>query len=57
MLERRGQKTELIDLEGGQTELWLSPPKGEYTVRVDLVDNAAPDRVLESARPVMFTVP
>lgn len=56
MLERRGQKTELIALEGGQTEVWLNPPKGEYTARVSLVDNAAPDRVLESARPVAFTV-
>ncbi len=57
LLERRGQKTEVLDLDGGQTEVWLNPPKGEYTARVDLIDNAAAGRVLERAKPVVFTVP
>lgn len=57
MLERRGHKPEVLDLDGGQTELWLSPPKGEYTARVELIDNATAGRVLERAKPVVFTVP
>jgi len=57
MLERRGQKTEVLDLDGGQTEVWLNPPRGEYTARVELIDNATAGRVLERAKPVVFTVP
>jgi hypothetical protein len=56
-LERRGQKAEVIELEGGQTELWLSPPKGDYTARLELMNNVASGNVLARAKPVAFTVP
>ena len=38
-LERPGQKAEVIELDGGQTEVWLNPPKGDYNARLELVSN------------------
>ena len=55
-LERSGQKSEVIELDGGQTEVWLSPPRGSYSARLDLVGNAD-GRPMAQARPVSFTVP
>ncbi|MDM0012303.1 DUF4399 domain-containing protein [Variovorax sp. J22P168] len=57
VLERPGQKAEAIELDGGQTELWLSPPKGSYTARLELVSNTTADKVVARAKPVSFTVP
>lgn len=56
-LERRGQKAEVIDLEGGQTEVWLNLPRGDYSARLELMNNVASGSVLARARPVAFTVP
>jgi hypothetical protein len=56
-LERRGQKPEVIDLEGGQTELWLNPPKGDYSARLELVSNTSAGKVTARARPIAFSVP
>lgn len=56
-LERRGQKAEVIELEGGQTEVWLNPPKGEYNARLELMNNVASGNVLARAKTVAFTVP
>jgi hypothetical protein len=56
-LERKGQKAEVIELEGGQTEVWLNPPKGEYNARLELMNNVASGNVLAKAKPVVFTVP
>ncbi len=56
-LERRGQKPEVIDLDGGKTELWLNPPKGDYSARLELMNNAEAGTVLARAKPVAFTVP
>ena len=56
-LERKGQKPEVIELEGGQTEVWLQPPKGEYNARLELMNNVASGNVLAKARQVVFTVP
>ncbi|MDM0114880.1 DUF4399 domain-containing protein [Variovorax sp. J22R133] len=56
-LERRGQKPEVIDLDGGQTELWLNLPKGDYNARLDLLNNVVADNTLARATPVSFTVP
>lgn len=54
-LQRPGQRPEVIELDGGQTELWLSPPKGSYTVKAEFLNNAD-GRSMASARPVGFTV-
>jgi len=56
ILERAGQKPEIIELDGGQTELWLNPPKGDYSARLDLVSNTAPGAVTARAKPVSFSV-
>ncbi|RYH40207.1 MAG: DUF4399 domain-containing protein, partial [Alcaligenaceae bacterium] len=37
--ERAGGKAEVIDLRGGQTEVWLEPPAGDYRLQVELVAN------------------
>jgi hypothetical protein len=56
-LERQGQKAEVIDLDGGQTEVWLHPPKGDYSARLDLVSNTTAAQLMARAKPVGFTVP
>lgn len=56
VLERAGQKPEVIDLDGGQTELWLSPPKGDYNARLELMSNTATGSVMARAKPVAFSV-
>lgn len=56
-LERPGQKAEVIELDGGQTELWLSPPKGDYNARLELVSNTSAGKVTARARPIAFSVP
>ncbi|MDM0105225.1 DUF4399 domain-containing protein [Variovorax sp. J22R24] len=56
ILERAGQKPEIIELDGGQTELWINPPKGDYSARLDLVSNTAPGAITARARPVAFSV-
>jgi hypothetical protein len=54
-LQRPGQRPEVIDLDGGQTELWLSPPKGSYTAKAEFLNNAD-GRSMASTGPVGFTV-
>ena len=56
-LERPWRKPEVIEFEGGQTEVWLSPPKGDYTARVELISNTAAGQVLARGRVIGFTVP
>ena len=56
-LERQGGKTEVIELDGGQTELWLNPPRGSYSARLELVNNAGDGKPVARARPVAFNVP
>lgn len=55
-LERSGQKPEVIELDGGQTELWLSPPRGDYSAKLELVGNGDGKSIVR-AKPVSFTVP
>lgn len=55
-LERAGQKAEVIALDRGQTELWLNPPKGSYSARLELVNNAD-GKAMASVKPVAFNVP
>ena len=39
ILERAGKKAEVMDFRQGQTEVWLNPPRGEYAIRLELMDN------------------
>lgn len=43
-----------FDFVEGQTEVWLAPPAGSYTLKLELVDNLVPGNVL--AGPVTTTV-
>jgi Domain of unknown function (DUF4399) len=51
----RGGKKESLEFRQGQTEVWLNPPRGEYTLRLDLVDNAS-EKALASAAPIRISV-
>ena len=35
-----------MDFANGQTEVWLSPPPGEYSLRLEFLDNLAPGHPL-----------
>ena len=54
-LERGGKKADVLDFRQGQTEVWLNPPRGDYSMRLDLIDNAT-ERQLASAAPVRISV-
>jgi hypothetical protein len=56
-LERAGQKAEVIELDGGQTEVWVNPPKGEYSARLELVSNVETGKAVARGKPVAFIVP
>lgn len=57
LLERPGAAPEVMNFSGGQTEVWLNPPKGAYTARLELVRNATqPEAVAARATPVAFSV-
>ncbi|MES2185112.1 MAG: DUF4399 domain-containing protein [Pseudomonadota bacterium] len=53
---RRGGRDEVIDLDGGQTEVWLNPPKGAYEAEVELVGNTGGGKVLSRGKAVAFSV-
>jgi hypothetical protein len=56
-LDRPGHPEESIPFEGGQTEVWLQPPEGAYTLQLDLIDNTKPGSVvLATSRAVHVTV-
>ncbi len=38
-----------MDFAEGQTETWLAPPAGDYTLKLDFVDNLSPKQSLASA--------
>jgi hypothetical protein len=57
VLERSGAAPEVLGFSSGQTEVWLNPPKGAYTARLELVRNATqPETVAAHATPVAFSV-
>ena len=56
VVERIGQKTEYLNFLAGQTEVWLSPPAGEYNLRLELVSNAAVGKLMAQAKPVYVKV-
>ena len=53
---RAGQKPEVLDFVSGQTESWLNPPPGDYTLKLELVSNVPGDNVEASAIPVTVSV-
>jgi hypothetical protein len=39
----------VLDFRGGQTEVWLNPPKGEYQLHLELVGNREGEPVTAAA--------
>ncbi len=54
-VDRRGAKTEALVFPGGQTEVRLEPPAGDYELKLELVDNAS-RTVMAAAKPVRVSV-
>jgi Domain of unknown function (DUF4399) len=42
----KGGKPAQIEMVNGQTEVWLSPPNGNYAMKLDLIDNMDLGRTL-----------
>ena len=40
-LERGGKKADVLNFRQGQTEVWLNPPRGDYALRLELLDNVS----------------
>jgi hypothetical protein len=38
-----------LDFTEGQTEVWLAPPRGDYSLRLELLDNVNPGKALAEA--------
>lgn len=55
-VERVGRKPEVLNFTGGQTETWRNPPPGDYTMRLELVSNAAGNSVMSAAKPSTVSV-
>lgn len=55
-MERAGRKPEVLDFTAGQTETWLNPPAGDYSLRLEMVSNTADGKVLSAARPAALSV-
>ena len=49
MIPKSGSKAAEIDFTEGQTEVWLSPPAGAYTLRLAFLDNVDTGKVLAEA--------
>ena len=46
-LSPQGKGSEAVmDFVNGQTEVWLSPPPGDYTMKLEFVDNTSPDKTI-----------
>lgn len=51
-----GGASQRMDFTGGETEAWLRPPPGNYTLRLEFVDNVDPARVLASSAPAALSM-
>jgi len=49
-------KEEVIAMDNGYTEVWLKPPAGGYTAKVEFVDNVSGTQVLATSEAVAFKV-
>jgi len=52
----RNGKTVVMPFPDGQTETWLAPPAGGYTLKLELMDNANPLRTLTEPATVNVTM-
>lgn len=55
-LERAGRKPEVMNFTAGQTESWLNPPAGDYTVRLELLSNTLAEGVISRAKSALISV-
>ena len=46
----------VIDLTGGETEVWLNPPAGSYNASLEMLSNSAPGVVMAKSAAVRFDV-
>ncbi len=53
----KGVQAAKMDFVNGQTEVWLEPPAGDYTLQLDFLDNQKGGKVLYSAAPKDVKVP
>jgi hypothetical protein len=53
---RAGAAPEVLDFRGGQTEVWLNPPKGDYQIKLDFVGNQDGDPLLAGTPPQRMPV-
>jgi hypothetical protein len=51
-----GHKPETLNFIGGQTETWLNPPIGTYSMQLEFVSNAAGNPVLAKTKPLQVPV-
>jgi hypothetical protein len=51
----RGGKKDVLEFRQGQTEVWLNPPRGDYALRLELVDNVN-DQPVAAAAPMRLNV-
>ena len=57
MNNAKGVQVAQMDFVNGQTEVWLEPPAGDYTLALDFLDNQKGGKVLYSAEPKTVKVP
>ena len=55
-VERAGRKPEVMNFTAGQTESWLNPPAGDYTLRLELVSNTLDSGVISQAKSMALAV-
>jgi hypothetical protein len=55
-LAKGGAAAEVLDFRGGQTEVWLNPPKGDYQMKLELVGNQDGQPVLAATPPQRMAV-
>jgi hypothetical protein len=49
VLPKAGGKPAELDFTNGQTEVWLEPPSGDYTLKLEFLDNLNPGKQLTEA--------
>jgi hypothetical protein len=55
-LRPAGRKAEVLNFNGGQTEAWLNPPPGSYSLELELVSNAVGNAVMTETKPLQVLV-
>ena len=55
-IDAHGKPPEVLEFSGGETEVWLKPPPGDYTLRLELLSNQQPGTVMTAGQPVHISV-